>query len=181
MPEGHTIGRRGYSAGGSQVRFSKSTRRRADSLILTAELNGRRLEGVGALDKHLFHRWEGDLRCYPSRLVWKIQSVHRRGKAPTPSDGTRMRWLGHNGAMYLSTACEIISADQEEELRNRIGPDPLAVRKGDLDRVMSSLSRRSAPIAKCCLIKPWWPESAMSTAQSSVSWLESTPDDPPVK
>ena len=55
--------------------------------------------------------------------------------------------------MYLSgpTACEIIGADQEEELRNRIGPDPLAVRKGDLDRVMSSLSRRSAPIAQVLL------------------------------
>ena len=64
-----------------------------------------------------------------------------------------MRWRGHTGAMYLSgpTACEIIGADQEEELRNRIGPDPLAVRKGDLDRVMSSLSRRSAPIAQVLL------------------------------
>ena len=79
-------------------------------------------------------------------------------KAPTPSDGTRMRWLGHNGAMYLSgpTACEIISADQEEELRNRIGPDPLAVRKGDLDRVMSSLLVGVLRSPKYCLIKPWW-------------------------
>ena len=93
-----------------------------------------------------------------------------------------MRWRGHTGAMYLSgpTACEIIGADQEEELRNRIGPDPLAVRKGDLDRVMSSLSRRSAPIAQVLLDQAVVAGIAYLRAEFCF-WLESTLDDLPVK
>ena len=155
MPEGHTI-----------HRAARLQRRRFAGEILevdspqgrfsdgAAELNGRRLEGVDALGKHLFHRWEGDLTVHIHLgLFGKFKVFTDVEKAPSPSDGTRMRWRGHTGAMYLSgpTACEIIGADQEEELRNRIGPDPLAVRKGDLDRVMSSLSRRSAPIAQVLL------------------------------
>jgi endonuclease-8 len=55
--------------------------------------------------------------------------------------------------MHLSgpTACEIIDGDQEDLLRQRIGPDPLAVRDGDIDRVVASLARRSAPIAQVLL------------------------------
>lgn len=155
MPEGHTIHRaarlqRRRFAGevlavdSPQGRFSDGA----------AELTGRRLEGVDALGKHLFHRWEGDLTVHIHLgLFGKFKVFTDVEKAPAPSDGTRMRWLGHTGAMYLSgpTACEIISADQEEELRNRIGPDPLAVRKGDLERVKASLARRSAPIAQVLL------------------------------
>ena len=119
-----------------------------------AELNGRRLEGVDALGKHLFHRWEGDLTVHIHLgLFGKFKVFSDAASAPSPTEGTRMRWRGDVGAMHLSgpTVCEIISGEQEEALRNRIGPDPLAVRKGDLDRVMSSLSRRSAPIAQVLL------------------------------
>ena len=86
-------------------------------------------------------------------LFGKFKVFGDAARAPAPTDGTRMRWQSDVGAMHLSgpTACEIISGEQEEALRNRIGPDPLAVRKGDLDRVMSSLSRRSAPIAQVLL------------------------------
>lgn len=155
MPEGHTIHRAARLQrrrfAGEVLEVDSPQGRFSDG---AAELNGRRLEGVDALGKHLFHRWEGDLTVHIHLgLFGKFKVFADAEKAPEPSDGTRMRWVGSAGAMYLSgpTACEIISAEQEEELRQRIGPDPLAVRKGDLERVKASLARRSTPIAQVLL------------------------------
>jgi endonuclease-8 len=155
MPEGHTIHRAARLQrrrfAGEVLEVDSPQGRFADG---AAELSGRRLEGVDALGKHLFHRWEGDLTVHIHLgLFGKFRVFSDVSSAPEPTDGTRMRWRGDAGVMHLSgpTACEIIDGDQEDLLRQRIGPDPLAVRDGDIDRVVASLARRSAPIAQVLL------------------------------
>lgn len=155
MPEGHTIHRaarlqRRRFAGNTLRVDSPQGRFDAGARIL----DGRELVGVDALGKHLFHRWEGEVSVHIHLgLFGKFKVFTDAGRAPEPSDGVRMRWRGDVGAMYLSgpTACEIIDADAEAALRARIGPDPLAVRDGDADRVVSTLARRRAPIAQVLL------------------------------
>ena len=103
MPEGHTIHRAARLQrrrfAGEALNVDSPQGRFSDG---AAELNGLRLEGVDALGKHLstvgkvtslyisISAYSENSKCSP---MWK---------APTPSDGTRMRWRGHTGAMYLS-------------------------------------------------------------------------------
>ena len=65
MPEGHTIHRAARLQrrrfAGEVLNVDSPQGRFSDG---AAELNGRRLEGVDALGKHLFHRWEGDLTVH---------------------------------------------------------------------------------------------------------------------
>lgn len=155
MPEGHTIHRaarlqRRRFAGHALMVDSPQGRFDSGASIL----DGRRLLGVDALGKHLFHRWEGDVSVHIHLgLFGKFKVFTDSARAPDPSSGVRMRWRSDAGVMYLSgpTACEIIDADAEDALRARIGPDPLAVRDGDAERVVSTLRRRRAPIAQVLL------------------------------
>ncbi|MDA3020949.1 MAG: hypothetical protein O3B15_11695 [Actinomycetota bacterium] len=45
----------------------------------------------------------------------------------------------------------MIESDAEKQLLSRIGPDPLAVRRGDEQRVQSAFARRRIPVAQLLL------------------------------
>jgi endonuclease-8 len=153
MPEGHTL----HRAARLQGRRFAGHRLRVDSPqgrfeAGAAVVDGRTLEGVEAVGKHLFHRWEGGLTVHVHLgLFGRFRTFTK--EAPAPTDGTRMRWRGEPGTLHLSgpTACEVIDADDEERLLSRIGPDPLAVRPGDEDRLQASFARRRVSVAQLLL------------------------------
>ncbi len=152
MPEGHTIHRyarlhRRHFAGlpvavsSPQGRFSEGA----------ARLDGRRLETTEALGKHLFYRWEGGLTLHVHLgLFGKFKTFTTDPPPPTP--GTRLAWQAESGTLYLAgpTACELISAPEEQSIRDRIGPDPLD-RRADPAEFVRALGRRSAPIGAALL------------------------------
>ena len=150
MPEGHTIHRaarlqRKRFAGESLVVDSPQGRFAAGA----ARLDGRTLLDVDAHGKHLFYRWgSGDTLHVHLGLFGRFRTWTDR--APLPTDGTRLRWIGGSGTLHLSgpTACEIVDPDEEAAIVARLGPDPLAVRRGDADRFCRGLARRRAPIAQ---------------------------------
>ena len=153
MPEGHTLHRAARLQrrrfAGHQLRVDSPQGRFSDGAAL---LDGRLLEGVEAVGKHLFHRWEGGLTVHIHLgLFGKFKTY--TGEAPEPTQGTRLRWWGEPGTLHLSgpTACEVIESDAEEQLLLRIGPDPLAVRPGDEQRVQSVFAKRRIPVAQLLL------------------------------
>lgn len=115
-------------------------------------LDGRLLERVEAVGKHLFHRWEGGLTVHIHLGLFGRFRTYT-GAAPEPTQGTRLRWSGEPGTLHLSgpTACDVIDLDAEERLLSRIGPDPLAVRPGDGERLQSAFARRRIPVAQLLL------------------------------
>lgn len=153
MPEGHTL----HRAARLQRRRFAGHRLRVDSPQGRFDagaglVDGRVLEGVEAVGKHLFHRWEDGLTVHVHLgLFGKFRTF--TSDAPEPTEGTRMRWRGEPGTLHLSgpTACDVIDAADEERLLARIGPDPLSVRRGDEERLRASFSRRRVPVAQVLL------------------------------
>ena len=153
MPEGHTIHRAARLQrrrfAGHRLRVDSPQGRFADG---AGALDGRVLEGIDARGKHLFYRWEGGetlhvhLGLFGRFRVWGTDP-------PEPTDGTRMRWRGEPGALHLSgpTACRLLDPDDERGILDRLGPDPLARREGDEERIVAALARRRAPIAQTLL------------------------------
>lgn len=153
MPEGHTL----HRAARLQRRRFAGHQLRVDSPqgrfeTGAAMIDGRVLEGVEAVGKHLFHRWDGGVTVHVHLgLFGRFRTF--TNDAPEPTDGTRMRWRGEPGTLHLSgpTACEVIDVADEERLLARIGPDPLAVRRGDEERLRASFARRKVPVAQLLL------------------------------
>ncbi|MBT8214737.1 MAG: Fpg/Nei family DNA glycosylase [Acidimicrobiia bacterium] len=155
MPEGHTIHRYARrhleTLGGQRLAVSSPQGRFADG---AARLDGRRLEEVDAVGKHLFYRWEGDETLHVHLGLFGRFRTHRV-TVPEPSDGTRLAMVGDEATVYLSgpTACELIGPDEEVTIRERLGPDPLAagVNGDGLAQLRHNLSRRRIPIGAALL------------------------------
>ncbi|MEK9939041.1 MAG: DNA-formamidopyrimidine glycosylase family protein [Ilumatobacter sp.] len=153
MPEGHTLHRaarlQGRRFSGHRLRVDSPQGRFVEG---AAAVVGRTLDGVEAVGKHLFHRWEGGVTVHVHLgLFGRFRTFTK--EAPEPTAGTRMRWRGDPGTLHLSgpTACAVIDGDEEERLLARIGPDPLAIRAGDEDRLVASFARRRVPVAQLLL------------------------------
>jgi endonuclease-8 len=152
MPEGHTIHRHArlqrrrlvngpVAVTSPQGRFSAGATR----------LDGRRIEGIDALGKHLFYRWEGGETLHVHLgLFGKFKTF--TADPPPPTDGTRLAMTTDEATVYLAgpTACELIDPDEEANLRNRLGPDPLD-RAARADVFIANLSRRRVPIGAALL------------------------------
>lgn len=151
MPEGHTIHRTARLQtrrfGGERLRvWSPQGRFEQES----AALDGKRLERVQAAGKHLFYRWEDA----PSVHVHLgLFGRFRVGPDVEPSPNARIAWTSSTHVLSLSgpTICEFIDPGTEQELLDRLGPDPLARCDGDLDRLRDALGRRTIPIAGALL------------------------------
>ncbi len=153
MPEGHTIHRAARlhrrRFGGHALAVDSPQGRFADG---AAVLDGRVLEGVDALGKHLFYRWEGGdtlhvhLGLFGRFRTWSTDP-------PRPTDGTRLRWTGPSGTLHLAgpTVCELLDPDAEVDIRDRLGPDPLAAVTGDRERFAAGLARRRVAVAQALL------------------------------
>ena len=127
MPEGNIIHRvarvhrrwlvgRTFTADSPQGRFAEGARK----------LSGRALVDVDAHGKHLFYRFEGEVRLH----IHLGLVGHFRHFGPTalaPSEACRLRLMSPHAALQLSGphACELLSLEDEAALRARLGDDPL--------------------------------------------------------
>jgi endonuclease-8 len=115
-----------------------------------ALLDGGRLEAVDAVGKHLLYRW-ADAPSVHVHLG--LFGKFTMGPCVTPSPNARLAWESSTHVVSLSgpTICEFIDPVDEAALFDRLGPDPLARRDDDLERLTSTLSRRSIPIGAALL------------------------------
>jgi DNA-formamidopyrimidine glycosylase len=156
MPEGHTIhraARRHRDALGGQPITTGSPQGRFAAGA--ARLDGRVLETVDAYGKHLFYRWQGDVTLHVHLGLFGKFRLHRADPPPPPSENTRLTMQGGDTTLYLAgpTICELINPEEEEAIRQRLGPDPLGNggRANRLSRFGSNLERRRVPIGAALL------------------------------
>lgn len=155
MPEGHTIHRAARIqsqrfAGQSiwsdspQGRFAGGAKR----------VDGGRLDRVTARGKHLFYEFEsGDVVHVHLGLFGKFRVRARPAPEPSPN----CRWLvwTETDELHLAgpTVCELIGPEEAEQIRARLGPDPLANPPpiDPVDQISASLSRRSVPVGSAIM------------------------------
>jgi len=151
MPEGHKthylarahhelLGGQALKVTSPQGRFRNDARK----------VSGRCLDSVRASGKHLFYEFEGGA----------IVHVHlgRYGKfrqhpspPPKPVGQIRMRMIGSAASIDLTgpTTCRVIDPEIQQEVVNRLGPDPLAGgRKSD---VWKNVTQSGQPIGALLL------------------------------
>jgi formamidopyrimidine-DNA glycosylase len=150
VPEGHTIHRIARQHhdvfAGRPVRVTSPQGRFADGAAL---LDGRVLEEVEALGKHLFYRFGHRILHVHLGLVGTFQLFHE--PAPPPSAGTRLAMRANGAAAYLSgpMVCGLIDPGTEDEIRADLGPDPLA--GGTREEFAAALGRKSMPAGAALL------------------------------
>jgi endonuclease-8 len=127
VPEGHTIHRlaaRHRELFAGQPLAVSSPQGRFDGGAATVD--GRVLRDTGAYGKHLFHHYDGDLSVH---IHLGLYGKFTDGEPPLPEpvgqvrmriDGER-HWLDLRGP----AACEVLDPAQVQQLRDRLGADPL--------------------------------------------------------
>lgn len=152
MPEGHTIHRaarlQSVALGTGPITVRSPQGRFSDGADL---LDGKRIESIDAAGKHLFHCWEdGSVLHIHLGLFGKFRT-HRKQPYPEPSTNARLTMIG-DSAVYLSgpTVCEVLTPEEADDIRMRLGPDPLDA-EADPERFFASLDRRSIPISAALL------------------------------
>jgi endonuclease-8 len=148
MPEGHTTHRlaaqhqRWYS--GSPVGVSSPQGRFA---AVAAVLDGLVLQRADAHGKHLFHIYRPDLVVHIHLGLYGAFTDAALPVQP-PRGQVRMRLVGSTYWTDLRgpTACELLTEDEADAVRARLGPDPLR-HDVDPDRAWSRLFRSRAPLA----------------------------------
>jgi endonuclease-8 len=152
MPEGHTIHRlardhrRDFVAqclrvSSPQGRFAGGARR----------LDGRVLQRVEAVGKHLFYGWDGaGVLHIHLGLYGKFRNYSY--PPPQPRGQVRLRVVGPRRAFDLNgpNVCELVTPRRAEEIAARLGPDPLR-RDADPQRAWRRISRSRAAIGALLL------------------------------
>ncbi len=153
MPEGHVLHRaarlQGKRFAGHVVSAVSPQGRFADG---AAQLNGQRLTGVDALGKHLFYRFgSGDVLHVHLGLFGKFRV--RTRPAPEPSPNARLVMETATDHLHLAgpTACDLVTPDEEDELRARLGPDPILAPSDGAEQLERRLRRRSISIGAALL------------------------------
>jgi len=163
MPEGHTIHRaarlQGRALAGRRVAVASPQGRFAEG---AAVLDGRRLERIDAVGKHLLYRFEGAPALHVHLGLFGRFLLHE-GEAPrTASPQTRLALAAdaegegqaRRPAVTLRcsgpTACELLPELEEAALRARLGPDPLDPTAGP-EGFAAALARRRAGIGQALL------------------------------
>jgi endonuclease VIII len=125
VPEGHVLHRLAgeqQELAGSTLRISSPQGRFAAG---AASLDGRVLDGVEAVGKHLLHRFGDDaLHTHLGmRGVWYRSAP----PSPEPRPSVRVRLAGPDVAWDLMApiTCEVLDRDGVAALWARLGPDPL--------------------------------------------------------
>lgn len=153
MPEGHTIHRAARlhrkRFAGNKIKAWSPQGRFVDG---AERIDGAVLDDVRATGKHLFYEFE------PLEILHIHLGLFGRfrvftGDGPEPTQGTRLAWSDGESTLYLAgaTIVELIDREDEETIRSRIGPDPLAPRPDDAERITAALTRRSIPIGAALL------------------------------
>ncbi|KAA0917133.1 Fpg/Nei family DNA glycosylase [Dietzia sp. ANT_WB102] len=155
MPEGHTLHRLArlhteYFAGGL-VRVASPQGRFADHVVV----DGRGFDHASATGKHLFHHYEGGLAVHIHLGLYGFFDTHLVPEGqdpPAPVGQVRMRvsevvddGLTHVVDLRGPTRCEVIDDIAVEEVRARLGPDPLGT-DSDPERAWARIRRSARPI-----------------------------------
>jgi len=147
MPEGHALHRlarrHDEQFGGHPVRVSSPQGRFAAA---AAELDGAVLERAEAHGKHLFHVYAAGtvhvhLGLYGAFTEFPLPAEEPRGQV-------RMRLVGPRGGTDLRgpIACELLTQDEVDSLRGRLGPDPLRA-DADPEQAWQRIQRSRTSIA----------------------------------
>ncbi len=149
MPEGHTIHRaariQNTKFRGSVVQSSSPQGRFAEG---AARVDGVKLRKIHANGKHLFYDFvSGDVVHVHLGLFGKFKLQALPAAEPSPN----CRWLmwtqTHQLHLAGPTVCEVITPEQMQSIRDRLGPDPLVKHRDDpVDKLALRLARRSVPI-----------------------------------
>ncbi|NNF63149.1 MAG: Fpg/Nei family DNA glycosylase [Acidimicrobiia bacterium] len=153
MPEGDTIHRharnhrdlfvgRNVAASSPQGRFSAGA----------SHINGKRLEAVEAVGKHLFYTFEKRLMLHVHLGLVGSFRTHRTIERPAPSRGTRLVLSAGDAAAYLTgpMKCELLDRIEVHRLKEWLGPDPLDP-EADVGEFASNLATRTGPIGAVLL------------------------------
>lgn len=152
MPEGHTIHRyarlQRRELVGKDVAVSSPQGRFAAGAQL---LDGRQVKSIDAVGKHLFYDWGQNLILHVHLGLFGRFRTHRRTSV-VPTPGTRLAMNTDEAAIHLSgpTACEILNPDEQQDILDRLGPDPL-LNCSSFAEFSRRLDRRKAPIATALL------------------------------
>jgi len=151
MPEGHVIhrlAREHQAALADEALAVSSPQGRARAAA--DELDGMTLLAVDAVGKHLFYRSVGATLHVHLGLFGRFRSY--RSDPPPPRPTTRLRFQGGGVTIDLlgPTDCRIVDPGGEDEIRDRLGPDPLRA-DGEVEEFVRRLARRRIPIGAALL------------------------------
>lgn len=153
MPEGHVLHRAARLQGrrfvGTDVQATSPQGRFAAGAEV---LDGQTVTGIDALGKHLFYRFAGgDVLHVHLGLFGKFRV--RRRPAPEPSPNARLVLENDTDHLHLAgpTACDLVTPDDEDTIRARLGPDPILAPADGADRLAERLRRRSISIGAALL------------------------------
>ena len=153
MPEGHHLhglaGRLTRAFADRPVRVSSPQGRFTAGAAL---LDGKVLHEVSAWGKHLFAEFAGDtwLNVHLGLIGrWDVEPVDPLAGEPTPWGQVRLRLRNdrHVADLRGATLCAVVTPEEVEATRARLGPDPL--RPGaDPELAWRKLSRSGRPIGE---------------------------------
>lgn len=151
MPEGHVLhrlARQHQAALADEALTVSSPQGRARAAA--AELDGTTLLAVEAVGKHLFYRSTGATLHVHLGLFGRFRRYG--ADVPPPRPTTRLRLEGGGTTIDLigPTDCRIVDRDEEEKIRQRLGPDPLRA-DGTAEEFVRRLARRRIPIGAALL------------------------------
>ncbi len=127
MPEGHTIHRiardhQKWFAGQKLIASSPQGRFKEEA----KKINGTQLREVTAHGKHLFYHWNRNLITHIHLGLYGKFRLHKN-PPPEPRGAVRVRMIGAERSFDLNgpNCCELIDKLKFEELKLRLGEDPL--------------------------------------------------------
>jgi endonuclease VIII len=152
MPEGHTIHRLAKDHTrdlvGYKLDVTSPQGRMADD---AATIDGQVLERVDPYGKHLFYRFGNDVTIH---VHLGLFGKFRRQSSPAaaPVGQVRMRLAGPSWTVDLSgpTDCRSIGRDEEQQIRDRLGPDPIR-KDADPERAWERIRKRKSSIGEALM------------------------------
>lgn len=127
MPEGHTIHRiaqdyQKWFSGQKLIVSSPQGRFKEEA----KKIRGKQLRDVTAHGKHLFFHWNRNLFTHIHLGLYGKFRLYEN-PPPEPRGAVRVRMIGAERAFDLNgpNCCELIDKRQFEELKSRLGEDPL--------------------------------------------------------
>ncbi len=157
MPEGHTIHRLALDhakifAGQKLIVLSPQGRFGDEAEVLS----GKEFQGTEARGKHLFYRL-GSGKPQSQTLVHIHLGLYgkfrvHKNPAPEPRGAVRVRMIGQHKTVDLNgpTACEILSPEKYQALRDRLGEDPLR-KDAEPERVWQRFQRSRSSLGTLLL------------------------------
>lgn len=160
MPEGHVLHRaarlQGKRFNGEVVSVSSPQGRFREG---ADRLNGQMLETIEAKGKHLFYRFDsGDEMHVHLGLFGKfrVQKQPEPGEPePAVSPNCRVLMETETDRLHLAgpNQCEVLEPWEADEVRARLGPDPIQAPPDGAEQFYDLLQRRSIPIGKAIMVQ----------------------------